>query len=163
LQGEISDDGGSTPIAMGEISDDDSSTTIVIGALWDTEATSNYYDNGRTGHCYTSGFVEPWTTVAPNAPGNFEQSGGNIPASLASKGPVKRRRRDILHKGQSVSRTYTLSSQHLQDSQIPKRVPSSDKQISSRVRRKRDTSRNDCDAELRKRLLDFIEDKDGNK
>ena len=53
---------------QGEISDDEGSTTIILGALWGTSEISNYEDNGRTA-CYgpehTSGFLN---TQVPSAP-----------------------------------------------------------------------------------------------
>lgn len=69
-------------VVQGENSDDDGSTTILLGALWDTDrASSNQDDDRRGGRCtpnHASGFVESCNLRAPSSPSNGDGHGSQL-------------------------------------------------------------------------------------
>ena len=78
--------GSATPTRQtalqGEISDDDGSTTILLGALWDTEEESSNHDgNSRKGCCtpdHTSGVLESRNLQALGSPSNGDGHGSQL-------------------------------------------------------------------------------------
>ncbi|KAL8816167.1 MAG: hypothetical protein Q9223_004776 [Gallowayella weberi] len=91
FHGHSHDYGTATPTQrtalQGETSDDDGSTTILLGALWDTEESSMHIANNRTG-CrnldHTSGVLESHSLQGPSSPSNEN----NRSSQLGSFGPA---------------------------------------------------------------------------
>lgn len=86
FDGHSLDSGSATPTPQaalqGEISDDDGSTTILSGALWNTEGENSHYDsNSRTGRCtpdHTSVVLESCNLRAPSSPINGTGQGSQF-------------------------------------------------------------------------------------
>lgn len=82
FNGHSLDLGNATPTRQtdlqGELSDDDGSTTILLGALWES---SNHDDNSRTGRCtpeHTSGVLESRNLRVSSSPSNGDDQGSQI-------------------------------------------------------------------------------------
>jgi len=86
FDGHPLDSGIATPTRQtalqGEFSDDDGSTTILLGALWDTkEESSNQDGNSRTGRGtpdHISGVLESRNLRAPSSPGDGDGHGSQL-------------------------------------------------------------------------------------
>ena len=93
FDGHPLDSGNATPTRQtalqGETSDDDGSTTIILGALWDAEESHN--SNGRIGCCtseHITGVFESRNLQAPCSPSNGDGHSSQLESSkTALKNP----------------------------------------------------------------------------
>ena len=89
FDGRSLDSGSATPTQQtalqGEISDNDGSTTILLGALWNTEEQSSNHDsNSQTGCCtpdHNSKVLESRNLQAPSSPSNRNGHGSQLGSS----------------------------------------------------------------------------------
>ena len=144
FDGHSLDSGSATPTRQtalqGEVSDDDGSTTILLGALWDTEEESSNHDgNSRTGRCtpdHISGVLESRNLRAPSSPrdgdghgsqlGSFETAldplGGNYQSPAEFSCPLEAR---SIYPGYKRQRSPAVgSANNSSDSHRIKRRPS---------------------------------------